>query len=86
MLKGTTRQGFEFCLDDSVMDDWELLELLREIEKGNTSIVVDALCYLLGSEQYEKLKESVRAEGKITITGMVNALEDILGANEESKN
>ena len=29
MLKGKSETGFEFELDEEVLDDWELLELLE---------------------------------------------------------
>ena len=43
MIKGTTKSGFDYTVQEEALDDYELLEELREIDKGNTSLVVDAI-------------------------------------------
>lgn len=46
MIKGTTKSGFDYTVQEEALDDYELLEELREIDKGNTSLVVDAISRL----------------------------------------
>ena len=35
MFTGKTRSGFEFSLQDEVLDDYELLETLQDIDDGD---------------------------------------------------
>ena len=55
MLKGISASGFEFEIDEEVLDDWEMLELLQEIDDGKIGKLAKAIVFLLGEEQYEKL-------------------------------
>ena len=32
MIRGTTTSGFEFLIEDSALNDWELIELIDELE------------------------------------------------------
>jgi len=81
MEKGTTKSGFEFEIDESVFDDWDLLERLNAIDKGNTAIVVDVATDILGQEQLDRLKDHLRSDtGKLTITAMTDAIGEIFEA------
>ena len=87
MEKGTTKSGFQFEIDESVFDDWDLLERLNAIDKGDTAIVVDVARDVLGTDQLERLKDHLRAEsGKLTITAMTDALGEIFEACAAAKN
>ena len=37
MVKGITESGFEFELDEEILDDYELLESLCDIDNGDAS-------------------------------------------------
>ena len=68
MIKGTTKSGFNYTIQEGALDDYELLEELREIDKGNTSLIVDVIEKIIGSEQKEQLKKHVRDEtGRVSI-------------------
>lgn len=86
MLKGETKTGFKFSISDDALDDWELLEQLAELDKGNTGVIVKVIPSLLGDKQAEKLKEHCREDGKVKITRMASELSEILKANEQTKN
>lgn len=65
MIKGTTKSGFNYTIQEGALDDYELLEELREIDKGNTSLIVDVIEKIIGSEQKEQLKKTCkRRNGK----------------------
>ncbi len=36
-ITGTTKQGFEFKIDVDLFDDWELVEILGEIDENKQS-------------------------------------------------
>jgi len=81
MEKGKTKTGFEFEIDPKAFDDWEILEKLNAIDKGNTNLAVDVANAVLGEEQMNALKEHIRAEkGKVSITDMMASLEEIFEA------
>ena len=87
MIKGTTKSGFDYTVQEEALDDYELLEELREIYKGNTSLVVDAIEKIIGPEQKEQLKEHVRDEaGRVSIKRMFDEIGEILRGNQEGKN
>ena len=88
MEKGKTKSGFEFEVDPIVFDDWEILEKLNEIDRGNTALMVDVARQVLGQEQLDALKEHVKKlhGGKASITAMGEALGEIFEACSTSKN
>ena len=87
MLKGITESGFEFEIDEEILDDWELLELLQEIDDGNIGKLSKAIVFMLGEEQYTKLKNFIKArDGKIKASVMVVEFFSIMNANKEVKN
>lgn len=79
MISGTTKSGFMYEIDDEAMDDYELLEILCDIDKGDTSLLTTAAKMLLGREQLERLKEHNRTEtGRVSAKKMVEDISDIL--------
>ena len=77
MIKGTTKSGFNYTIQEGALDDYELLEELREIDKGNTSLIVDVIEKIIGSEQKEQLKKHVRDEtGRVSIKRMVDEIKE----------
>lgn len=59
MVKGITNSGFEFEVDESVIDDIELLEDLRDVKADPTRLVT--ICdKLLGTAQRKALYEHLR--------------------------
>lgn len=87
MKEGKTSTGFNYILDESKADDWELLENLRRIDKGEQGLVVDVAEELLGTDQLNKLKKHVKElEGRVSITGVLNEISEILGGDSTIKN
>lgn len=87
MLKGISASGFEFEIDEEVLDDWEMLELLQEIDDGSVGKIAKAIVFLLGKEQYEKLKNFIKArDGKIKASVMIDEFTSIMNAEKEVKN
>lgn len=87
MLKGISASGFEFEIDEEVLDDWEMLELLQEIDEGKIGKLAKAIVFLLGQRQYEKLKNFIKArDGKIKASVMIDEFTSIMNAEKEVKN
>lgn len=62
MKKGTLKNGFEFEVDEKVMDDMEFIDLLAEADDGNPLQFSKAALILLGKDQRKRLYDSIRAE------------------------
>ena len=87
MITGKTKSGFEFELDDEVLDDYELLEVLHKLDSGEYGLVTEMVGKLLGEEQKDLLKEHVRGEdGKVSTQRMMVEVAEIFQANNGLKN
>ena len=87
MLRGKTESGFEFELDDDVLDDYELLELFCKIDEGETSLTTKMVDILLGEEQKERLKDHVRVKsGRVSSKRLLAEITEILNSTREGKN
>lgn len=87
MIKGKTISGFEYEIEDEALDDYELLELLCELDSGNVTGTGKAISLLLGSAQKEALKEHCRTEsGRVSTTKMLTEFSEILNSSKSGKN
>ena len=86
-MKGITSSGFEYNLDETALDDYELLEDLCELDNGNTVRTISALNRLLGTEQKDQLKEHLREEnGRVPASKMMVEMAEIFNSVKEGKN
>ena len=86
MIKGKTETGFEFKIEDEVLNDYELLELFAEVDE-NPLLVPKLVKIILGKEQKNKLIEHVRGEnGKAAVDKIAMELQNILTSGAETKN
>lgn len=87
MVRGKTSSGFEFQLEDEVLDDYELLEVLHKIDEGNNGLITEMVDRLLGEEQRDKLKDHVRTEkGKVSAKRLLEEVMEIFKASDAGKN
>ncbi len=59
MLKGTTKSGFKFEIDDKRLNNYELLEAISEIEESPLALP-RVIKLLLGDNKAKALKNHVR--------------------------
>ena len=79
--------GFEVEISESVTDDWEFLEVLSDIDEGETGLIVKAAKMLLGNDGVKALKEHLRnKDGKVSSTAMVTALGELMESVNSLKN
>lgn len=88
MIKGKTSSGFEYELKREDLDDYELLEVLHEIDKGNEGLIPEMVDRLLGEDQKTRLKEHIRSQknGKVSVAKMMNEVKEIFDGCKEIKN
>lgn len=80
MLKGITKSGFEYEVEDKALDSWELLESLVEVDEGNVGAIVKVARQLLSKAQLDSLKEHCRDidTGIVSRNKMLAEIADIL--------
>ena len=87
-ITGITKQGFDYSVDDAVGDDWELIEILSEMNNDEYLSVVPFAKKLLGNAQYERLKKFSRDKktGRVLTSKMQENIMDIFNSNKTVKN
>lgn len=86
MLTGTTSTGFEWELEDDVLDDMELLDALADWDRGKETGAIYACRLLLGEQQRAALYDHLRGKnGRVKATAVLNAVTEILTALREGK-
>lgn len=79
--------GYEVIIDERRLNDWNLLKMLRGIDKGETALITDVAEALLGGEENaDALADHLAIDGITSIDAMVGALREILEAANELKN
>lgn len=80
-----TKTGFKYELTDERLNNYELLEIIGEVEK-NPLVVPKLLSLLLGEKQKKALIEHVRGKnGLVPIEKVTNEIKEIL-ENKDIKN
>lgn len=87
-IKGTTKSGFEFSVNESITDDMELIDIMAGIESDASNMSLFVI-KVLGTEQRAKLYDHVRNKDGIVPSSKV--YEEILeifeiAAGDDSKN
>lgn len=86
MIKGVTKSGFKFEISDKALDDYELLELMANVDT-NALLVPKVFEKLLGKNQKNKLMAFLRKkDGYVSTEKMTKLLEEILTSNQKVKN
>lgn len=86
MIKGTTSTGFKYELSKARLENYELIEVLAEVD-SNPLLLPKMVNLLLNKEQAISLKEHIRdAEGFVSTEKMFSEIMDIFQNKEETKN
>ena len=85
-MEAKLSDGFTVTIDEKHLNDWKLLKLLRGIDKGETSLIVDVAETLLGEDQVEELEKHLAVDGVTPIDSMVNAIREIMESQTSLKN
>jgi len=86
MIKGETSSGFKYEIPEENLNNYELVEVLGELEE-NPLLISKTVTLLLGKEQREKLKDHLRTEGGTVPTDKISEeIMEIFNSQNESKN
>lgn len=87
MRTGKISSGFEFAIEESALDNMELVDALAEIDEGNTLQISNACTMLLGKAQKKKLYDHLRTkEGNVPAGEFTRALLEIFEKLKDGKN
>ena len=86
MIKGKTRSGFEFQLEESVLDNMELLDAIVEAEE-NPAVIPKVVNMVLGKEEKKRLYDHLRTpKGNVPIMAVATEIAEIFNSNQQGKN
>lgn len=86
MIEGKTKSGFEYQVPKENLDNYELVEVLSEMEE-NPLLIVRTVDLLLGKEQRNKLKDHLRTKsGVVSTEKMSEEIMQIFNSQEKIKN
>lgn len=83
MINGRTASGFDFSIDETKLDNIELLEAFHDLNKGKDgTAIIEIERILLGEEQNNRLKTHIKQlnDGRCTVTAYTTELTAILTA------
>ena len=84
MLKGKTKTGFQYEFDEKILKNYELVELLAEVD--DDPLVLPKIFKMLLGDRVEELKDHVRdADGVVDIEKMLTEFQDIFLTQAELK-
>lgn len=87
MLRGKTESGFEFEIDEDILDDYDFLEMLCKIDDGDVRLTIKMVDKLLGEEQKEKLKNHIKGKSeKVSAKKLLSEVMEIFNSTKEGKN
>ncbi len=87
MITGKTTSGFEFSVQEKSLNDYRLLKVLRQIDKGRADYMVDAVGILLGDDQADRLEQFIqKRDGEVTTSAMAEGFSEIIRAVSALKN
>lgn len=86
ITKVKTKSGFECELSTKRLDNYELLELIGEVDE-NPLLLTKILKMLLSEKDINNLKEHLRNEdGIVPIEKMMEEIQDVFQSKDELKN
>lgn len=87
MRSGKLSNGFEYKIDEKVLEDMELLDALYESQTTQPLRIAEVITKVLGKEQKKALYDHVRnKEGRVPPDEIEKALAEIFESSEDSKN
>lgn len=87
MVQGKTRTGFDFTVDEAVMNDMELIDALADSMSENPLAFSIVCTKIFGAEQKKRLYEHCRTDGRVPVEMISEEIADVFKAiGEAGKN
>lgn len=85
MIKGVTKTGFHYQIDENKLNDIEFFEMIAEVDE-NPLVLPKLLEAMLGSKQKKKLYNHCRTKsGNVPIDAVSRELEHIFSSQKDLK-
>ena len=82
-----TKDGFCCSISQDQLDDYELVDMLAQIDNGRAELLPAVLRKMFGEKQHDRLVAYVKKrDGKVSLTAMGKALSELVGSIREAKN
>ena len=86
-MQGKTKSGFEFEMDETVLDDMRILDMIAGISSGDVTQLSPLIRKILGDEQRERLYRYLEEkEGRASIGRVSEEITEIFEACKSGKN
>lgn len=86
MITGKTSSGFEYEIEDHILDNMELVDAIVEVDE-NLGAISKVVKMLLNKEQKKKLYDHLRTEnGNVPLMAVANEVAEIFENNQQGKN
>lgn len=70
MVKGTTKSGFHYAVDETILESWQFVAKLRDVQVDDqaraAAAVIDLVELVLGKDQTQRLARYL-AKGQATV-------------------
>lgn len=87
VIKGITKSGFSFEIDEDTLNDAELLEELISLDKGDATKYPEVVKMILGEDQKKALYDHIRNEkGRVPLDKLSNEIIEIFQTSKSGKN
>lgn len=88
MIKGKTKSGFEFQLEDDVMNNMELVDLLADDSENEIIKTSKTLKMIMDPDQKKRLYDHLRTQtGRVPADAVMRVIEEIFTAcGQQGKN
>lgn len=85
MISGKTKTGFEYTISEEALSDYEILELMAQVQKDDIFAIFELIKRLLGEDQKDRLKEHCRVNGRVPISAINDEIVDIFSNDSLKK-
>lgn len=87
MIEGKLKSGFEYKIEEHVLDNMELVDAITEVDQNPTALS-KVIKMLLGDEQRKKLYDHLRdpKNGNVPIVAVSDAVAEIFSGSGQLKN
>lgn len=80
-----TSSGFDIDIDESALDDMEVLELVYSLQDGNMKSYIDLVDKIMSHEDKRRLYNHVRIDGRVPIEEFSEELKEIMKGLKDKK-
>ena len=90
-MKGKTKSGFKFDVNEAVLEDWEVMKAIADMDSGDASRILRGTVKFVGmvlGDEEEALVKHIRSKNKGACSqdDMYNEVMEIIDSIKEIKN